>query len=144
MDPKHLQIRPTKAPPQRTRIVPPPESAQLAVQSWAIRGVFEFRALQATKLRREVVCKGTNCSLRIYATPTHFAKRIAMQLSLPINISELSAMTQALYLPTFSLKPAKVADVLSDDEVELEEDDDDEEEEEGRRLPLTSVVSQVD
>jgi hypothetical protein len=44
------------------------KALQLAVQSWAIREIFEFKALRTTKTRWEVCCKGENCGWRIYAT----------------------------------------------------------------------------
>jgi hypothetical protein len=44
------------------------KALKLAVQSWAIKEVFEFRTLRATKTCWEVGCKGENCGWRIYAT----------------------------------------------------------------------------
>ena len=44
------------------------KALKLAVQTWAIQEVFEFRTLRSNKTRWEVGCKGENCGWRIYAT----------------------------------------------------------------------------
>ena len=47
-----------------------------AVQTWAIKEVFEFKTLRANKTRWEVGCKGENCGWRIYATSVSGAGNI--------------------------------------------------------------------
>jgi hypothetical protein len=44
------------------------KALKLAVQTWAIQEVFEFRTLRSNKTRWELGCKGENCGWRIYAT----------------------------------------------------------------------------
>ena len=44
------------------------KALKLAVQMWAIKEIFEFKTLRATKTRWEVSCKGENCDWRIYTT----------------------------------------------------------------------------